>query len=464
MESLENYSEVQLLEFMRSSCRLCCSQSQSRINLLTKEQHGMNLMEMANSLTGLQISEFDNMKSLMVCLNCAGKIVSFHEFREQCQLNDKKISQMEMALRLKQLHNQSSSSHKMMEMDDDIEIVYVCKVCSLQFQDNELAKYKEHKKQHKINGETQANTTPVKKEEDKKVKDEQSKPVASAQQGLYPCRECSKSFNTYMSRYQHESNIHKKSASNNKSDDQPIAGKKSLSLKRLRRVRHSPIPKHQADLNSTAPVSGSKIYTCDSCDETFINHKAKYWHRIKAHGFIFGKGKAASTSFSCRHCDKVFDKRHSKYNHERICPSNVFADEKLSRKKRSLEPPKAVCEDSLELIEQQVSVEPIVELTEDGSNDATIVEGLVKCSRCNDEFTSSRARSLHEKNVHNLQVNECRNCTRVFASYATRYQHEKRCNGNTSMNSGQMNDEETGTGEDATEEESGFQNAYRQSF
>lgn len=87
---MENISEQDLLEMMKTSCRLCLSQSKSRVNLLTKERLGLTLMEMANSLTGLQINQYDATKSLMVCLNCAGKVVSLHEFRELCQLSDKK--------------------------------------------------------------------------------------------------------------------------------------------------------------------------------------------------------------------------------------------------------------------------------------------------------------------------------------------------------------------------------------
>lgn len=84
---IENINEAELLKLM-DCCRLCLSQSQSRVNLLTKERLGLTLMEMVNSLTGLQINEFS--KSLMVCLNCAGKIVNLHEFRDLCQISDKR--------------------------------------------------------------------------------------------------------------------------------------------------------------------------------------------------------------------------------------------------------------------------------------------------------------------------------------------------------------------------------------
>lgn len=88
--TIENISEAELASMMKNACRLCLSQTQSRINLLTKDRLGLTLMEMANALAGLQINEFDVVKSLMVCLNCAGKVVNLYDFRLACQDSEKK--------------------------------------------------------------------------------------------------------------------------------------------------------------------------------------------------------------------------------------------------------------------------------------------------------------------------------------------------------------------------------------
>lgn len=385
---------------------------------------------------------------------------------------------MEMALRLKRMHNQSQTSNQKMELDDDMQIFYVCKVCKISFEDSQLELYKEHKNQHVMNGEMQAQSTPIKKENEKKKPGRKKKlPVDVAQAStsqaapnqvpnLYQCRECPQTFRTYMSRHEHEARDHWKPETTgdgvDKNETFPTTKK---SLKRLSRRRRSPVP-------AAKPSPDGKVFTCDTCHIDFTSHKGLYWHRLKTHGILFGKtsGKAPSrkastkpkpspkieTTFSCRYCEKVFDKRHSKYNHERICARKNAEEEKDGQS------------DDSAVVEQPMPEEPIVELTEEdeGSNneeDTTNVEGPIKCSRCPDIFTSLRARSLHEKNIHNLQPTECRHCSKIFASYAGRYQHEKRCQLNmTNANNGNHDDAEAEVLEDGGE--SGFQDAFAKSI
>ncbi|XP_063699724.1 zinc finger protein 595-like [Culicoides brevitarsis] len=471
-KTMENMSEAELLNQLKNSCRLCLSESQSRVHLLTKERHGMTLMEMANSLTGLQINEFEGAKSLNVCLNCAGKVVSLHEFREVCQVSDKKLNDMEVALRLKRM-KKGHASNTELNLDDDMQIFYVCKVCKLSFNDSQLEEFKAHKAQHITNGEIPSQSTPIKQEDGHKKSSRKRKSMIEAStslvSALYDCGSCSMHFPTFMSRQKHLAEFHAndvkttlEKVSNgvvDKNETFPTSKKRS---RRARGNRSPVVAKH-----SSTPKVGGKAYICESCDQTFPNHKGLYWHRLKTHG-LFRKfkssNKVAATKatpppphlspkevkteqYECRYCDKVFDKRYSKYNHERVCAKNVREDE------------------SEEVIEQPAPVEPVVELNED----ETFADGgVLKCSRCPDEFSSGRARSLHEKNVHNLQINECRVCGKVLSGYASRYQHEKRC---AAKDSSAAFDQSHGN--DADDEESdvlngaltsGFQAAFAQSL
>lgn len=315
---------------------------------------------------------------------------------------------MEMALELKRRQNQSRGSNQLMhQLDDDMQIMYVCKICKATFEDHQLDAFKEHKKEHLMNGEAQAQSTPIKEEFENKA----------TRANLYQCRQCTQTFRTYMSRLNHETQSHPKT---DKNETFPGAKKSS---KRLRGHRRSPLVKHS---EPKSEQQTPKVYACDSCDKTFPNHKAKFWHDVKVHKLNFGKStkKKPQTTATCRYCDKTFEKSYSKYNHERVCTQKP----QIQMQNHG--------DDSSEVIEQPLPVNPIVELTEEEGSpvaEDTQNDEIIKCARCSEEFSSGRARSLHEKNIHNLQVNECRVCGKTFASYATRYQHEKKCKLNNSM-------------------------------
>lgn len=339
---------------------------------------------------------------------------------------------MEMALRLKRMQNQGrvGQSHSMVSLDEDMQIFYVCKVCKVTFEDSKFDEYQEHKKQHIMKKELDVTMPPIKQEGEKKAK--RGRPKKSILPDVEP------------------------------STSTPENGSAK------RRSRRSPVPKFSPDV-PTHHRQSMKIYACDICDQTFANHKAQYWHRLKSHGFSF-KQKASkppttkkslnnskSDHFSCRYCEKAFDKRYSKYNHERVCTHKEEQQNDQS-------------ENDSEVVEQPMPVEPVVELTEDDNienGDETVpVEGSFQCSRCMEEFVSGRARSFHEKNVHNLQINECRICGKIFTSYTNRYQHQKRCN----LNSSTVSENDVGADEDEEEEvdvgigTSGFQAAFTQSL
>lgn len=198
VENWLSFSEEALVELIKSSCRLCMTQSASRINLMTKERDGQRLMDMANMLTGLPINEHDT-RSLFVCLNCAGKLVNFYEFREQCQKIEKKIDTIDTALRLKQMKNQPHNGSILLDVDEDMEIIYGCKVCNLSFRNNN--EYLEHKKQHSAqNGDSFNMSGRGRFSQNEGIGSPIKQEIAATSTNLYECRSCPRTFRTYMAR------------------------------------------------------------------------------------------------------------------------------------------------------------------------------------------------------------------------------------------------------------------------
>lgn len=332
---------------------------------------------------------------------------------------------MEMALRLKRMQNQTRIGTSKIGLEDDMQVFYVCKVCKITFEDSKFEEYKEHKKQHDTNGDLQAQSNSVKQESEKKKpgRKKRSLPVVAP------------------------------------STSTPENGTSK------RRSRRSPVPKQSPAVNTTKNTN-IKIYECEVCDQIFENHKARYWHRLRAHG-MFAKAKPSHNTstpntvkspneiapklYPCRYCDKVFDKRHSKYNHERVCVTKSPVQEQNNQS-----------ENDSEVMEQPMPEEPVVDLNDDdvsnNGDETHNPEGIFTCSRCSLEFASARSRTTHEKTVHNLHINECRSCGKMFSSYPNRYQHQKRCMLNKSI------DEDEEQEEDIQIAETGFQTVFAQSL
>lgn len=148
-----------------------------------------------------------------------------------------------------------------------------------------------------------------------------------------------------------------------------------------------------------------------------MTFKAKWWHDLKVHSGLKLKSKGQPV---CRYCGLKFDLPYKKYKHERTCTEK---GEPTQHQEPEPEPLGATVNETPELLVTEVDIDESIK----PDPDANAERETAKCSRCEEEFTSLRGRSIHEKNIHNLDPNECRVCTRIFNSYGARYVHEKKC-------------------------------------
>lgn len=403
-----------LYDILKSSCRLCMTPlpQSGRINMVSVERKGVRLLEIANQLTALNIADQTEAGVPMeLCLSCAGKLVNFHEFREACHKNEREFDTIYTAIQLKTKFNQSQG----LQDDEDMQVIYVCRCCKEQFENN--AEYLEHKKIHNT-----VTSTPSKEStrEDNQmvfnlanlsaIPTNNNTAEIKLEDGTFPCRHCSDVFNSALSRDQHE-NSHKDGA---KKTVPPLILKKTAGKRKLRKLRVLKAKDcYTENLNvdsddQTAAAAVKKEFKCDKCLMLFPNFKSKWWHDIKHHKILplTGEDKRKRRGPQvCRHCGLTFDQYIQKYRHEKRCKAGSTSQP----------------------AEADVAPSSNAELPNDVKPEEDLEEYKAKCSKCSEEFSSRRAKTMHEKHVHNLDIRECRICHKIFSSYPGRYIHEKRC-------------------------------------
>lgn len=431
-----------LVQVLKNSCRLCMASfgsSNNRISLFTTDRNDLRLLEMANDLTGSKVSDQSDYGLPMdCCLGCAGKLVNFYEFREACQKNEKEFDTIYTAIRLKLKFNQSNA---VVQDDADMQVIYVCRCCKLQFENN--AEYLEHKKIHgngtpntSIGGETSASTGmiqvgdlnepklpyPIKLESDQEIA------ISS-----FPCHQCSETFDSLQLYTLHDEMVHKIVP--------PLVLRRNNVLRASETVEVEQI-NVDVDPNSVGslqPPQLRKQFKCKKCPVVFSSIPNRIRHEQVEHKSSVPvnkekrkRGRPGSKT-NCRHCNAYYDNYVHKYRHEKKCldlQAAAAASGLLLKPKREFD--EARRSNSINYNENSDDEDNLNLSDINGANTSALSESrddnkARQCSRCHEEFSSSRAKTIHEKNVHNLDIRECRVCKRVFSSYPARYMHEKRC-------------------------------------
>lgn len=408
-----------LLNILKGSCRLCMSDLlHYRISLFVTERNGIRLLEMANDLTGLQISDQSDCGIPMdVCLNCAGKLVNFYEFREACNQNEEEFDTIHTAIRLKLKFNQTTNEEA---NDEDMQVIYVCRTCKVQFESNK--EYLEHKATHNasamsttIQNNSNGNVSAIAPSDTSSTENsmtERSEAVQIDELGqvdLTPVKmetnEDDPSTSNFETALANDDELHVEAEHNQTVP--PLILRKLTSMRRTRGsnilMASQTIPE-QIDVNVNPDDVSSlrKQYKCDKCPMVFSGVRDRMLHVLREHKAAEvenrKRGRPAVRQI-CKHCGTCFDTYIQKYRHEKQCGINAIALKK--RRSSTDDAPTAFNE----------------------SHD----DSKIKCSRCPEEFSSSRAKTIHERDVHNLDLRECRVCKRIFSSYPARYIHEKRC-------------------------------------
>lgn len=235
----------------------------------------------------------------------------------------------------------------------------------------------------------------------------------------YPCRHCSQSFSSWNHRENHELE-HKQNGSSSNHGERltvpPLILKKSAvgKTRKTRKMQvipakdtlHGPQKPEELQVEiSPHEIRPRKSFKCDRCNTVYSSFKAKWWHDIKHHKVLMpGEDKRKHKSKqTCRYCGSTFDNYVHKYKHEKRC------SEKPAEPAEGDEPPVKAEQSAFGAVEDDTE------------------EFKAKCSKCSEEFSSRRAKTVHEKQVHQMDIRECRVCHKMFSSYPGRYIHEKRC-------------------------------------
>lgn len=414
-----------LLTLLKGSCRLCMANllPNNRISLLISERNGIRLLQMANDLTGLQISDQSDCGLPMdCCLSCAGKLVNFYEFREHCNQNEKEFDTIYTAIRLKLKYNNPSNG---VQDDDDMQLIYVCRVCKLQFENN--SEYQEHKKthgQHNLSISSVAgpsnpvNTSNPNIGRDGLViipsfsSDSERSPatipvidmngdIENTPVKLEPNTDASQDANPSTS--YDELNQVNQVQSTPKTVPPLILHRRTRGSLQVVKATDTISEQINVDVNPDDINSRHREYKCDKCPMLFPSIRQRLTHTMREHAEKRKRGRPGRPGgrYFCKHCGNSYDNYIHKYRHEKQCLTGTLQP---PAKKRA--------------VRNEI---PDMSLNETYNNSKT------KCSKCHEEFSSSRAKTIHEKDAHNLDIRECRNCQRIFSSYPARYMHEKRC-------------------------------------
>lgn len=361
---------------LQTNCRLCSIRLTSiRINLLTAEFNGFRLVEIANKMLGLNIvGQNEGGGGMDACLACAGKLVDFENFREACHSNERSYDTIFTAIQLKTMFNQSQQP---VGNDDDMQVIYVCRHCKEQFENN--AEYLEHKKLHNPGGNWLTST---------------------------PSKDTSHTTDNDLNGSKRDGNLNLQVKVEEETIEDRVpplvlkkAGARQLRSK-LRVLKASDVlldHENDEDYGAEKKHAHRKQVKCEKCQLTFSNFKAKWWHDLKKHKILVAGAEKRKRNGRqvCRYCHLEFDQYIQKYRHEKRCQGTEQGAAGV-----------------VELQMGEIKVES---------------DYKAKCSLCNAEFSTRRAKTMHEKLVHSLDIRECRVCHKLFSSYPGRYIHEKRC-------------------------------------
>lgn len=411
-----------LLQILQGSCRLCLSElmPSCRVTLFVKDINGISLLQMAHELSGTKLeNQSDLGRPMDVCLSCAGNLVHFYQFRMAYQENEKEVETIVTAIRMKLRSNLGNN----VDEDDDVQVIYVCRHCKKQFEND--AEYKEHKKTHanpatqvasshsktsiaennvNLNGNAQKPKNHqefVLKAEALKAVKENVNPSTSS----LKCVECKIEFeNEDDYHYHYESTPHDTA-------QKTVAALKIRQAGGLRaqngeKIKENKPVSKQTDVKvDPTDVQNSGEFKCDHCPSSFASNRGRTLHFKHRHSKNPMRKRNRDSPYTrreilihtCPSCGENFDTYKLMYSHTKKCTNGQLATNLTS------------------MFDNGEAAQDMNETRK------------TTCSCCSEVFSSARSKSLHEKTVHNLDIRECRVCHQMFDHYLARYLHEKRC-------------------------------------
>ncbi|XP_043482597.1 zinc finger protein 595-like [Leptopilina heterotoma] len=440
-----------LLENVGQICRVCLDLNQNNQCIFPasdNDPENTNALGLVKKLIvqgGIEVQENDGLPS-NICLTCTLKLNAAHEFREQCQLSDKKLrkafekfqtyntcSTLQKNLRSQQEDNllpktEELQIEKSNSVNDDysegnskavseIEIEKFDYSCDNEININEASVANEKEEISQIEKEN----APYKKEGCKTRKMSVFKRVTSM--------ENLKNFKERQRQY-----IKKNVKSDQNEIESPVKKRVRGTNQRLTN-EESEINFECTVCNSTFPSKRSldkhslthdeKKYNCDKCDKEFSTHD-KLLEHSKLH-----QPKEKSKPVRCKICEKSFKKTDTMVRHlnihKRANPKEVFSILKEIRDKRKME-------NSVENNEQvnlSISSEFINQAIEEETqrdNFCTkelrkrVPNSLSKQETRSDIFHSD-SNSESDQSVSDVSSFRCKHCTKCYTTEKSLQRH-----------------------------------------